>query len=41
MTKKQILIKHWRKPVGVAQEMRVIERKAAFVSESSSVKNFL
>jgi len=28
----RILIKHWRRPIGVAQEMRMVERKAAFVS---------
>lgn len=30
----RILIKHWRKPTGVAQEMRMVEQKAAFVSDS-------
>jgi len=28
----RILIKHWKKPVGMAQEMRMVERTAAFVS---------
>jgi IS5 family transposase len=30
----RILIKHWRKPVGVAQEMRMVERKTALVLHS-------
>lgn len=30
----RILAKHWRRPVGVAQEMPMMEQKAAFVSDS-------
>ena len=28
----RILIKHWRRPTGVAQQMRMVERKTAFIS---------
>jgi hypothetical protein len=30
----RILIKHWRKPTGVAREMQIAGRKAAFVSDT-------
>ena len=28
----RILVKHWRRPTGVAQEMQMVEQTAAFIS---------